>query len=450
VLTCQKRFGMYQNVKIRNIKKIVQGNGEVNILVLHQQKKNNWEAEYSIGKWSKGLRCHQLFGYKRYKPDINILLLLISTRHKSHIIEKLKIPEKFMQKLEKFGDYWFPIAQLCAQDTRAYDLLNHNPILLGLIVFNSFNINPLLLNDQNLLDYRQQQILKHLGARGIPSEIKWLRKCLQIKTKAFWLEEYLRILTTSTLFTIFQQEIARDEVFLIKLNQLEEISMVKILQYSVDKIFDENDDAVKADADIWNRNNKDPGYQAKYGNKKNFHLEVFIKLVKEHIDMGTVYGLNNQVIKSLSNANSVSSIKEHHRYLNDCLDKLNQNDLWSDDDAVLEEGGIKFDHPPIKGEENIIPIKNSRDLKAEGQWMHHCVGGYLYKVLKKECYVFRILKPERATIALTFDTNTAKIIDFKAHRNKKISIDTFNLCHQWLDSNGFALENKFQEFGNIA
>ena len=56
--------------------------------------------------------------------------------------------------------------------------------------------------------------------------------------------------------------------------------------------------------------------------------------------------------------------------------------------------------PPLPGTPDIVPLKEARQLREEGSVQHHCVGSYVNRVKQGQCYIYRILSPERATLAL--------------------------------------------------
>jgi hypothetical protein len=59
-----------------------------------------------------------------------------------------------------------------------------------------------------------------------------------------------------------------------------------------------------------------------------------------------------------------------------------------------------FPPPPIPGNDDIQPVTDAVMLLEEGRTMHHCVAGYVVPVLDGDCYIYRVLKPARATLEL--------------------------------------------------
>jgi hypothetical protein len=57
--------------------------------------------------------------------------------------------------------------------------------------------------------------------------------------------------------------------------------------------------------------------------------------------------------------------------------------------------------PPIPGTKDIIPLTTKEALRAEGKEQKNCVGSYARKVRGEAIYIYRVLNPERATLAIT-------------------------------------------------
>jgi hypothetical protein len=60
-----------------------------------------------------------------------------------------------------------------------------------------------------------------------------------------------------------------------------------------------------------------------------------------------------------------------------------------------------FSSPPVPGNSGIIPLSTGRDILEEAAAMRHCVASYIPQILNDNSYIYRIVKPERATLELT-------------------------------------------------
>lgn len=61
----------------------------------------------------------------------------------------------------------------------------------------------------------------------------------------------------------------------------------------------------------------------------------------------------------------------------------------------------RFGRPPFPGTPNLVPLTTPRQLIEEGRIMRNCVAGFAPRVEKRRAYVYRVMRPERATLALT-------------------------------------------------
>lgn len=91
-----------------------------------------------------------------------------------------------------------------------------------------------------------------------------------------------------------------------------------------------------------------------------------------------------------------------------------------------------FPPPPFAGMDGIIPIAHPADLNREGREMHHCVATYKKDVQRSLMYVYRVLRPERATLALRRDTRGRWYPwQIKGIRNAEVSYETTAMVNRW-------------------
>ena len=64
--------------------------------------------------------------------------------------------------------------------------------------------------------------------------------------------------------------------------------------------------------------------------------------------------------------------------------------------------------------------------------MHHCAGGYVRRAARGECFFYRVLAPERATLAIERSPRGWRILDLKAACNRKPSAATLRTVQGWL------------------
>ncbi|HIC68518.1 MAG TPA: hypothetical protein EYO90_03190 [Candidatus Latescibacteria bacterium] len=99
--------------------------------------------------------------------------------------------------------------------------------------------------------------------------------------------------------------------------------------------------------------------------------------------------------------------------------------------------GLRFWRPPVPGTPDIEPIVTGEDLVAEGLTQHNCVASYASRIMSRKIYIYRVLRPERATLCITRqpDGNWIEQELKKAH-NQPASSKTAEAVHDWLLMHG--------------
>jgi len=60
----------------------------------------------------------------------------------------------------------------------------------------------------------------------------------------------------------------------------------------------------------------------------------------------------------------------------------------------------RFPPPPLPGTDEIVPLCTPRDVVEEGVQQRHCVATYIPEVAARQVFVYRVLKPQRATLSI--------------------------------------------------
>jgi hypothetical protein len=101
---------------------------------------------------------------------------------------------------------------------------------------------------------------------------------------------------------------------------------------------------------------------------------------------------------------------------------------------------VIFPVPPIPGTDAIVPIDTNDELKKEGQLQHNCVGSYCNSVMSGVLYIYRVLRPERATLSIIRGAGGAwRLSELKKDRNYSVHPATVNTVKQWLEAHRISL-----------
>ena len=100
---------------------------------------------------------------------------------------------------------------------------------------------------------------------------------------------------------------------------------------------------------------------------------------------------------------------------------------------VLEtEFGKDFPAPPMPGQKDIEPILTLPDLLKEGQEMEHCVITRAHNIYKGKRYIYRMYKPERATLEIDLTASPPILKEIRLKQNKLPAQETVRSAKSWL------------------
>jgi hypothetical protein len=97
-------------------------------------------------------------------------------------------------------------------------------------------------------------------------------------------------------------------------------------------------------------------------------------------------------------------------------------------ELALEE---TFPSPPLPGSSDIVPITTFSALREEAETQRNCVLGYAGSVRNREAYLYRVLRPERATVEVTCQDGVWALGQVKLARNVEPGRKTVLLVKRW-------------------
>jgi PcfJ-like protein len=86
----------------------------------------------------------------------------------------------------------------------------------------------------------------------------------------------------------------------------------------------------------------------------------------------------------------------------------------------------------------VVPLRTQAALAAEGREMDHCVATYGRKVERGTYLIYRVLEPERATLALSWNRIRAEwsIDQLSGFANQPVRPETKQFLREWLETGG--------------
>lgn len=119
------------------------------------------------------------------------------------------------------------------------------------------------------------------------------------------------------------------------------------------------------------------------------------------------------------------------------ITQVNQlhEDLVFDFNLKREDTGEPLPPPPLPGKEGEIePLETCQALAIEGRLQQHCVGSYAHSVRRGQTYVYRMRKPERATLAIMQGPRGWTLREIHGYRNADVQPESYQAAVAWLCS----------------
>jgi hypothetical protein len=156
------------------------------------------------------------------------------------------------------------------------------------------------------------------------------------------------------------------------------------------------------------------------------------QLLDEVREIAYFLGAVDDVRQRLSACATIGCIQRIHDQLTQQVNReRSEHDL-----AAMRKHYRYFPPPPLTGNSSIEPITDIDTLIEEGRIMNHCVTTYAPRIVKGESYIYRVLKPQRATLELNgLDSSKPTIKQLKLKSNQEPSAETWEAVHVWIDAN---------------
>ena len=96
--------------------------------------------------------------------------------------------------------------------------------------------------------------------------------------------------------------------------------------------------------------------------------------------------------------------------------------------------GTRLPSPPLRGTRDITPILSAAALVEEGRDQNNCVAAYAERVRRRTTFIYRVLRPERATLSIVRgEDGDWRIDELECRGNTKVSEITRQTVESWLD-----------------
>ncbi|RJP47878.1 MAG: hypothetical protein C4548_00095 [Desulfobacteraceae bacterium] len=352
--------------------------------------------------WDEGLIVHRLDGngWELENRDPNILLL--TPEHVSNVNLPVhafiqSIPMDIRTTVTRFDHLQTKVLQLLAVSKAAKDLLQDIPLLLWLLADWAQNPDVTMGDIKTLLRKKRAAILSVILSRESgENNIKFLKKIVprDFNHRQFHFIRHYLYNDGAGAFRHWP-EVPYDALVILK-NHLEMVSCRLI-----------------KDITSWD-------YKALSALAPN--RSPIINLISDTISMGRDLG----VADPMSIINRCDTLTDLQLLHDKWVRKFNLRQ------TPISHAPL-FPDPPIPGNLNIQPIMTEDELLQEGRIMRHCVGGYKSKVREGSSYIYRVIKPERATLEIRKNGRSLSIGQFKLADNQKPSEASKAEVIRWIE-----------------
>ena len=94
----------------------------------------------------------------------------------------------------------------------------------------------------------------------------------------------------------------------------------------------------------------------------------------------------------------------------------------------------------------LVPLQTEIELLEEGRAQHNCVGDYGPRIRNGKMYLYRLLKPERATVAVSMgDSGKWQLHEIQSYQNSEVLPGTLSAVLEWIDRAGILTEQQIGE-----
>jgi len=147
---------------------------------------------------------------------------------------------------------------------------------------------------------------------------------------------------------------------------------------------------------------------------------------------GVTAGHIDDIHLMLRNLDRPASTRRYHSV----AEVVSQHDEMTREFAkhrLLSSFKVEFPRPPLPGTDAIVPLRAPWELHEEGQEQENCVGSYTERVMEGKLYIYRVLRPQRATLSIErgFDGNW-EIGELLQSHNRPVSAETREAVESWL------------------
>jgi len=360
-------------------------------------------AAFCLSPWNADFRCYCWIDQKWMPVDRFPGLRLIFTpprfRKPCSLRQRFldRIPEEIRELARPFRWHQLSILRLMRFTPYAIDLAHSNPILLWLIAELVSTGNMTFKECRELIQLKQKQIVKRLYPYNPSLSVTFIKRFLMVD---YDFNEFLALkkVTGDTAITLHLLHCGTINLKSLACSEMNE----ELLSCAFFKKL------------IREQETFNPLY-------KRIREEFYECLrIAEFMEKRNPW----QVLKRCSDYKQL--LRLHVKWANEVTDEQKLAEF------MKRKKTPDLAPPKAPGTDTIVPITTVHELFEEGEELSHCVFSYLNEASSGALSFYKVLWPERGTIALSRGYNNFVVQEFKLHQNREPGELSWDMVSAWL------------------
>lgn len=344
---------------------------------------------------------------------------------------RAQLPDVVAQAIERFRSHQWNLLDLISQERATIDLVNSNPVLAYLLANNDqFRklIAPKPANPaRRLVCWKQRKIAGWLGFPESEAAVKLLRKTLPESINP----HDARLLRQALLSDPGILKLLA-HLRVINAGVLALVTNLKLLDAVSPRLLEE---VAGQEQELWHAHTADLLVDAMYmhymvGRGRKVPRFDSAESVREFHDV-----MHEEFVR-------LSELRRRRERRNERRQARREEGEQGREARRKSSDNKPLAPPPIPGTADIIPLTTRVQLRTEGRMQSNCVGTYHRRVQSGSTAIYRVLRPERATLSIVLGPDGFwHRSELLACRNSPVSPLTVTAIDKWLAQYSFSVSH---------
>lgn len=395
---------------------------------------------FDVSPWNQGVA---VFSQSRRLGYDELLELRVPPAYMG-LAARLGIPKETQRVLEGFGPLWLPTAMWCGFNARAHDLLSSNPLLLWMLLSTQLAEPDSLPADiDTLAATKQHELVEVLGGPPTKFAARLLRRLPPepsvLGPNAFHRMHQLLVHIERLLpVTHCQRLTLTTAALLVEHPELLDVGFIRKDPAEFEHLIDYVHGFTAAGQ---------AGAVQTHRRKIAQLAEEICQLVQDTFRNADLLERRDSARQGLQAVRSLTGLRHlHDRFVlayNQDVARRNEELIahWDEAMKCFTNTGRRLPDGPVADDDDVVQIKYTDDLDAEGVFMGHCVGAMKHRAQGGGYYVYRVLRPQRSTVSISTSDGRITVEDLRTFRNCVPAAECFSRVRAWLNKS--SIEYRF-------